>query len=50
MFLINYRKYGQFAAQGVLEEVQPHLDASEVIAESLLMAGVDAGSISDTTR
>ncbi len=32
-FLINFRKYGQFAAQGVLEPVQSWLDDSEVIAE-----------------
>ena len=31
-FLINYRKYGQFAAQGVLEPVGPYLDKSEVIS------------------
>lgn len=33
VFLINYRKYGQFASQGVLEPVQARLDESEVIAE-----------------
>ena len=34
VFLINYRKYGQFASQGVLEPVQVRLDESEVIAEA----------------
>lgn len=33
VFLINYRRYGQFASQDVLAPVQPYLDASEVIAE-----------------
>ena len=32
-FLINYRKFGQFADQGVLEPVQSYLDASEEISE-----------------
>ena len=32
VFLINYLKYGQFAAQGVLEPVQPLLDGSAVIS------------------
>lgn len=32
LFLINYRKYGQFADQGVLEPVGPHLDDSDVIS------------------
>ena len=34
VFLVNYRNYGQFAAQGVLAPVQPRLDASEVIDEA----------------
>ena len=29
--LLNYRSYGQFAAQGALEPLGPYLDASEVI-------------------
>lgn len=33
VFLINFRKYGQFAEQGVLRPVQPYLDASEVLSE-----------------
>jgi len=33
VFLINYRKYGQFAAQGVLAPVQPYLDASDNLDE-----------------
>jgi multiple sugar transport system substrate-binding protein len=33
VFLINYLRYGRFAAEGVLADVQPYLDASEVIAE-----------------
>ena len=33
VFLINYRKYGQYAAQNVLQPVQPFLDESDVIAE-----------------
>ncbi len=28
LFLLNYRFYGQFAARGVLEPLQPYLDAS----------------------
>ncbi|MFT6942504.1 MAG: multiple sugar transport system substrate-binding protein [Nitriliruptoraceae bacterium] len=34
LFLINFRKYGQFVQQGALAEVQPYLDASTVIAAS----------------
>jgi multiple sugar transport system substrate-binding protein len=33
VFLINYRRYGQYADQGVLEPVQSHLDTSDVISE-----------------
>lgn len=33
LFLINFRKYGQFVEQGAIEEVQPYLDASDVISE-----------------
>jgi len=33
VFLINFRKYGQFAAQGVLRPVQDYLDASDVLSE-----------------
>lgn len=33
LFLINFRKFGQFVEQGSIEEVQPYLDASEVISE-----------------
>ena len=33
VFLINYRRYGQFADQGVLEPVGPYLDASEILSE-----------------
>ncbi len=33
VFLINFRKYGQFAAEGVLRPVQPYLDASDVLDE-----------------
>lgn len=29
LFLLNYRRFGQFAARGVLEPVEPLLDASE---------------------
>ena len=32
-FLVNYRKYGQFAGQGVLEPVAGYLERSDVIAE-----------------
>jgi multiple sugar transport system substrate-binding protein len=32
VFLINYRRYGQFAAEGALEPVGPYLDASDVIS------------------
>lgn len=34
VFLVNYLKYGQFAAQGVLADVQPFLDASDVLDEA----------------
>jgi multiple sugar transport system substrate-binding protein len=34
VFLINYRRYGQFADQGVLEPVGPYLDDSDAIDES----------------
>jgi multiple sugar transport system substrate-binding protein len=30
LFLMNYRFYGQFAVKGVLESLQPYLDASDV--------------------
>jgi multiple sugar transport system substrate-binding protein len=33
VFLINYRRYGQFAARGALTPVEPLLASSEVIAE-----------------
>ena len=33
VFLVNYLRYGQFAAEGVLAPVQPYLDASTAIAE-----------------
>ncbi|TCC00539.1 sugar ABC transporter substrate-binding protein [Micromonospora zingiberis] len=34
VFLLNYRRYGQFAAQGAIEPVQSYLDTSEAIRES----------------
>ncbi|PZG02676.1 ABC transporter substrate-binding protein [Micromonospora deserti] len=34
VFLINYRRYGQFAAQRAIEPVQSYLDASTVLKES----------------
>lgn len=34
VFLLNFRRYGQFAAEGVIDPVQPYVDASEVIDES----------------
>ncbi|MER7459845.1 sugar ABC transporter substrate-binding protein [Micromonospora sp. NPDC126480] len=34
VFLLNYRRYGQFAAQGAIEPVQAYLDASNAIKES----------------
>lgn len=34
VFLLNYRRYGQFAAQGVIEPAQSHLDASTVLDEA----------------
>lgn len=34
VFLVNFRKYGQFAELGALREVQPYLDESEVLSES----------------
>lgn len=33
LFLINFRKYGQYAEVGALVPVQPFLDASEVLSE-----------------
>src|SRR3712207_3101095 len=33
VFLINYRNYGQYADQGVLEPVQGFLDESDAISE-----------------
>lgn len=33
LFLINFRKYGQFVEQGAIREVQPYLDASDVLSE-----------------
>lgn len=33
VFLINFRKFGQFAAGGFIEPVQPFLDDSEVLEE-----------------
>ncbi|HEX5996120.1 MAG TPA: sugar ABC transporter substrate-binding protein [Jiangellales bacterium] len=33
VFLLNYRRYGQFAAQGAIEPVQSYLDDSEVLDE-----------------
>ena len=33
LFLINFRKYGQFVEQGAIAEVQPYLDASTTISE-----------------
>lgn len=38
VFLVNFRKYGQFAARGVLEPVQPYLDESDVLDESDFVA------------
>jgi multiple sugar transport system substrate-binding protein len=34
VFLLNYRRYGQFAAQGAIEPAQPYLDASQALDES----------------
>ncbi len=43
VFLVNYRNYGQFAAQGVLAPVQPRLEASTVIEEAdFAAAALDA--------
>jgi multiple sugar transport system substrate-binding protein len=33
VFLLNFRRYGQFAAQGAIEPVQPFLDESEILDE-----------------
>ena len=33
LFLINFRKYGQFVEQDAIAPVQPYLDASDVISE-----------------
>ena len=35
VFLINFRRYGQFAEQGVLAPVQPLLDASDTLDEDV---------------
>ncbi len=43
VFLINFRKYGLYASQGVLQPVGPLLDASEVLDEdSFYSAPLDA--------
>lgn len=43
VFLVNYRKYGQFAAQGALEPVQPYLDGSSTLDEDdFAAAALDA--------
>ena len=43
LFLINYRRYGQFAAEGALAPAQPLLDASDVLSEQdLAPAALDA--------
>jgi multiple sugar transport system substrate-binding protein len=34
VFLLNYRRYGRFAAQGVIEPAQKYLDASDDLDES----------------
>ncbi len=34
VFLLNYRRYGQFAGQGAIEPAQSYLDRSEVLRES----------------
>ncbi len=34
LFLLNYRFYGQFAARGVLEPIQPRLDGSKEFKEA----------------
>jgi multiple sugar transport system substrate-binding protein len=34
VFLLNFRRYGQFAAQGAIDPAQPYLDASEVLDEA----------------
>ncbi|WP_431729590.1 ABC transporter substrate-binding protein [Verrucosispora sp. TAA-831] len=34
VFLLNYRRYGQFAAQGAIEPAQSYLDGSDTIRES----------------
>ncbi|GAA3730435.1 ABC transporter substrate-binding protein [Plantactinospora mayteni] len=33
VFLLNYRRYGQFAAQGAIEPAQSYLDSSEALDE-----------------
>lgn len=38
VFLVNFRKYGQFAARGALRPVQGYLDASTVLAEDDFVA------------
>ncbi|HEX5598621.1 MAG TPA: sugar ABC transporter substrate-binding protein [Micromonosporaceae bacterium] len=34
VFLLNYRRYGQFAAEGAIEPVQSYLDSSRVLDEN----------------
>jgi multiple sugar transport system substrate-binding protein len=34
VFLLNYRRYGRFAAQGAIEPAQSYLDASEALDEA----------------
>ncbi len=43
VFLVNFRKYGQFASEGVLAPVQPYLDEStEISAEEFTQTSFDA--------
>jgi multiple sugar transport system substrate-binding protein len=43
VFLLNFRRYGQFAAQGAIDDAQPYLDASEVLdVDDFAQAPMDA--------
>ncbi|GEA87534.1 hypothetical protein CCE01nite_14830 [Cellulomonas cellasea] len=42
VFLLNYREYAQFAAEGVLADVQPLLDASDLDEGDFFPAPLDA--------
>ena len=49
VFLLNYREYAQFAAEGVLAEVQPFLDSSDLREDDFFDLPLDAFRFDGTT-